>query len=231
MASPVSQFVREEIEYPSGDGKPMAETPRHRQNLTDLIDMLSGWYADEPKVYVSGNMFIYYVRGNKHKHVAPDVFVAKGIPKDKVRDYYLVWEERRPDTIIEITSKTTAQEDHEEKLRLYRDVLKVPEYFLFDPLREYQTPPLIGYRLHDGEYVRIEEVDGRVPSEVLGLHLEACGSVLRFFDPATGQYVPTTAEVLAQTAEALAQEKRDNEKLKRELRKLRRQRGTKDKGA
>ena len=43
----------------------------------------------------------------------------------------------------------------EEKLALYRDVLRVPEYFQFDPTEDYLRPPLQGHRLERGEYVPI----------------------------------------------------------------------------
>src|SRR5207245_7364310 len=93
MAAAASRRIPPDIDYPSGDGLPMAETPLHRQNLTDQIAMLSAWFAGEPLVYVSGNMFVYYVRGNRNKHVAPDVFVVRGVPKDKPRKTYRIWEE------------------------------------------------------------------------------------------------------------------------------------------
>jgi hypothetical protein len=35
----------------------------------------------------------------------------------------------------------------------------------------------------EGEYVAITPVDGRLPSEVLGLHLEQDGQELRLYDP------------------------------------------------
>ena len=37
-------------------------------------------------------MLMYYVPGNKRKHLAPDVFVVKGVVK-RLREYYLLWEE------------------------------------------------------------------------------------------------------------------------------------------
>jgi len=182
MATAASRRIPPVIDYPSADGLPMAETPLHRQNLTDQIAMLSGWFADEPLVYVSGTMFVYYVRGNRNKHVAPDVFVVRGIPKDKPRKTYRIWEEGKSlDAVMELTSQSTREEDEEDKFILYRDELKVPEYFLFDPYAEYLVPPLKGYRLIRRKYVPIEPVAARLPSEVLGLHLEANGPVLRLY--------------------------------------------------
>jgi Uma2 family endonuclease len=213
----------------------MAETPLHRKNLADQIAVLDAWFADNPQVYVSGNMFVYYVRGDRLKHVAPDVFVVQGVPKDKPRKTYRIWEEGKSlDAIIELTSQSTREEDEEDKFFLYRDVLKVPEYFLFDPYAEYLVPPLKGYRLIRRKYIPIEPVGGRLPSEVLRLHLEANGPELRLYDPAAGRWLPTPAEriVEAETARQQAETARrqveaENQRLRRELDALRRRLGKK----
>jgi hypothetical protein len=44
----------------------MGETPFYRRNISDTIDMLDAWFATDPPVYVSGNMFVYYVPGNRY---------------------------------------------------------------------------------------------------------------------------------------------------------------------
>jgi Uma2 family endonuclease len=115
--SPATPGPRD-VDYPSSDGRPVAETPIHRKNLLGTIDVLEEWFVADDLVYVSGNMFMYYVPGDKWKHVSPDVFVVRGVPKDKPRDYYLVWEEgAAPDLVIEITSKSTCDEDVDQKRR------------------------------------------------------------------------------------------------------------------
>ena len=85
--------------------------------------------------------------------------------------------------MIEVTSKTTRKEDQTKKPVLYRDVIKVAEYFLFDPTEDYLSPPFQGYRLVEGEYVAIKPVHGRLPSTVLGLHLERSGVDLPSMTP------------------------------------------------
>jgi hypothetical protein len=82
-------------------------------------------------------------------------------------------------------------------------VLQVPEYFIFDPTEDYLDPPLQGFRLVDGEYLPIEPVDGRLPSDVLGLHLERDGKELRFYDPARRSRVLKSAEVIRTTGQQL----------------------------
>jgi Uma2 family endonuclease len=207
--------ISRKVEYPTGDGKPMAETPVHRDAMIDLIPTLQAYYRDDPMAYVSGNMLVYYEEGNKRRHLAPDVFVVRGIPKHE-RLNYLVWEEGKgPDLVIELTSKSTRREDQTTKRDLYRDVLRVSEYFLFDPLAEYLDPPLQGFRLVAGEYAPIDPRDGRLPSEVTGLHLESRGRALRLYSPELGLVLPTPAERMAE-AEA------EVERLRAELESLRR---------
>jgi Uma2 family endonuclease len=189
-------------DYPTSDGKPMAETDLHRDLMATLISILQTHFAALPRVYVSGNLLIFYEPGNKRKHVAPDVFVVKGVAKHK-RPNDLLWEEGKgPDFVIELTSSSTRREDMTKKFTLYRDTLKVREYFLFDPFGDYLRPQLQGYRLRQGAYHPIRPVAGRLPSQVVGLHLEAQGQMLRLYDPQAGKWLPTPPEALALEAEA-----------------------------
>ena len=194
MATVSGSAQRKTISYPTSDGKPMAETDWHRILMIDLIQTLDGWFAHDPKVYVSGNLLMFYVAGDRRRHLSPDVFVVKGVPKHK-RLYYLVWEEQKgPDLVIELTSKSTRNEDLKKKFQLYQDVLKVSEYFLFDPLGDYLKPPMQGFRLQGGKYEPITPVKSRLPSQTLRLHLERDGENLRLYDPKSGQWLPTPAE-------------------------------------
>ncbi len=222
MATPSSYRTTKDtppVEYPTRDGKPMAETQIHRDNMIAMLDVLRARHAADPMVYISGNMFLYYVPGKKRHHVSPDVFLVRGVP-NKDRDAYFMWDEGKgPDIVFEYTSKSTRNEDLVGKYNLYQDVLKVSEYFLFDPKQEYLTPSLQGFRLRSGRYVPIEPVEGRLPSEVLGLHLEREGAFLHLYDPATGQRLLTSWESLSVTEAALRQaeaEKRQAEAEKRQ---------------
>jgi Uma2 family endonuclease len=191
--------------YPTGDGKPMAETDWHRILMTRLIEMLIRFFSADPRVYVSGNLLVFYEQGNRRRHVSPDVFMVRGVEKH-LRPNYLVWEEGRgPEVVIELTSSSTRREDQTTKRTLYQNTLRVQEYFLFDPFGDYLDPQLQGYRLHRGIYRPIRRLHGRLPSRVLGLHLQGAGDNLRLFDPQTGNYLPTPQELLAQTQQNLGQ--------------------------
>jgi Uma2 family endonuclease len=216
MATVPKQRRTREIEYPSGDGKPMAETEVHLKDMIDAIQVLSDHFAGDSNVYVCGNLLLYYEEGNPRKHVSPDVLITFGIPKQPNRDYYLVWKEgKAPDVVFEITSKSTKREDQKKKFEIYRDILKVSEYFMFDPRQEYLDPPLLGFRLVDGDYVAIEPIDGRLPSQALGLYLERDGTSLRVVDPATWRRLPTRLEA-RESAERLAFEEGERADKERE---------------
>lgn len=183
------------IEYPTSDGKPMAETDLHRRLLIEVNAVLAGYFAARPDVYVSGNLVILYEEGNPGRHLSPDCFAVFGVrPGD--RDSYKVWEEGKyPDIVFELTSRKTRKEDGEGKMATYRDVWKVSEYILFDPREEYLKPSFQGYRRTPaGEFAPIPVVGGQMTSEVLGLKMEREGVRLVFRDPTTGRELRTPAE-------------------------------------
>ena len=101
-----------------------------------------------------------------------------------------------PHFVVEFTSESTREVDQQTKRAIYQDVLGVSEYFLFDPFEEYLHPRLQGYRLASGRYRPIRRLQGRLPSKVLGLHLEADAELLRLYDPAARRRLPIPPEVL-----------------------------------
>jgi len=87
-------------------------------------------------------------------------------------------------------NRPTAQNSSQDRLshrgrQAHGGKLGVREYFLFDPTEDYLEPPLQGHRLVGGQLVPIEPVSGRLPSEILHLHLERDQSELRLYDPVT----------------------------------------------
>jgi len=189
--------------YPESDGKPMAETDIHRQIMIDFIEMLSNHFRSRLNVYVSGNLFLYYDEGNPKVSVAPDVFVVFGVEK-RMRRTYKLWEEGKgPDFVLELVSGSTYREDLGRKKRLYASVLKVQEYFLYEPDYRYLPSPLMGYRLVNGIYLPIRPVEGRLSSSVLSLELgekdikrdeEVIAPKLGLYNPQTGSWLLKPAE-------------------------------------
>ena len=108
--------------------------------------------------------------------VSPDVFVVFGVIK-RQRRIYKTWEKggKVPAFILEITSRTTRQQDEVQKPQLYAQ-LGVQEYFQYDPPSDYLQPQLKGRTLVDGRYQPLplqEMSDGRwlIRSVALGLDL------------------------------------------------------------
>ena len=59
------------VEYPTSDGKPMAETTLHRVVMQDLIHGLESHFRAVPDVWVGGNLFLCYQEGNPGAALAP----------------------------------------------------------------------------------------------------------------------------------------------------------------
>ncbi len=181
--------------FPTGDGEPMAETETHRVQLVNLIVNFTSLTASHPRVYVGGNMLMYYTRGYGRDHVSADVFVTFDVPRG-VRRKWEIWNEggRFADVIVEVTSPSTYREDLGKKRRLYAR-LGVQELYLYDP--EQQVRPFYrGYRLIGHELVDMAPpVNGAYYSEVLGAELRVIGHWLRVIDPATGLPFPLVEEL------------------------------------
>jgi Uma2 family endonuclease len=191
------------INYPTSDGKPMAETDHHRRVMSEIIDRLIRYYAHRSNTYVTGNLLLFYVEGDRRRHVSPDVFVVRGVPNHE-RLHYLLWEERvAPQVVVEVTSRTTRGVDVGRKLRLYQDVLGVAEYFLFDLFGDYLTPRLQGHRLRNGVYQRLPQrgTDGRLYSQQMQVELVPADQTLRLYDPRTQTWLLTEAEAQAARAD------------------------------
>ena len=220
--------LNQEIDYPTTDGQPMAETTLHRKIMSNMIEGLERRFRDVPDVWVGGNLFLYFEKGNPRAVVAPDVLLVHGVSKWD-RPIYKLWEEgRAPSLVIEVTSSSTKDEDLNDKKDIYRR-LGVEEYFLFDPYGDYLEPQLQGYRLQSGWYVPMSpERDGSLVSRTVGLLLRTEGERLRLVDPKTGKPLPWGEEEAEarEAAEARAIQAEERVRLlEEELDRLRKQQG------
>lgn len=224
--------LRRAVEYPVRDGRPVGETDQHLHELVDYaVNVLTRHFRDDPRVYVSGNNFVYYVEGDRKAVVSPDTYVVRGV-EPRLRDTFKVWEEggHRPCFALEITSRSTRREDLGVKMSRYRDDLQVPEYFLFDPRQEWIEEGLRGFALEPpGVYQQLApDPSGRLASRQLGLELGVQGGHLRFFLPGAREPLPTETERAEQERQRAEQERqraeREHERAERlaeEVRRLR----------
>ncbi len=202
MDSPPTSPTPETEYLPESDGKPMAETDVHRTQMIELLECLAEYYRADPRVYVTGNIFLYFRNHEgERQSISPDIFVVRGVEKKLRRIYNLDVEKKAPDVVLELTSRHTKVEDLGNKRVIYAD-LGVSEYFLFDPLDGTLTPQLRGFRLQGGEYIPM--VGTRLASEVLGLDLVVEDDQLRLYNPHTAERLRTHAEAEAARREAEA---------------------------
>jgi Uma2 family endonuclease len=186
--------LEQDIEYPTSDGQPMAETSLHLRLMFDVIFGLRRRYAAVPDVWVGGNLFLCYEQGNPQAIVAPDVLLAKGIVKWD-RPNYLLWQETVPSLVVELTSRKTRREDVGKKKALY-ERLGIEEYLLFDPYGEYLKPSLQGFRLLKSGYQPIPLTDdGSLLSRTTGVRFQREGERLRLRDAASGEPILWSEEV------------------------------------
>ena len=194
------------VEYPTRDGRPVAETPLHYRRLADAAHALTMRFEARPDAYVGVNMLVYDERGNPRRHLSPDVFVAFGV-EDRERDIYKLWEDESPAFVLEVTSKTTRREDRRKKARYAR--WGVAEYFLYDPRGEYLKPALLGFELSGTTYRAMQTTilpNGKpgLESKALGLGLWLDDAELRFFDPHSRRNLSTPKEAELGKADAEA---------------------------
>jgi Uma2 family endonuclease len=67
-----------EVIYPDSDGQPMANNTKQFRWIVVVQQNLDWLYADEPNVFVAGDLFWYPVQGRNTLVNAPDVMVVFG---------------------------------------------------------------------------------------------------------------------------------------------------------
>ncbi len=90
-ALPVPPSARK-IVYPDSDGQPMAENTLQYDWIVKITGGLRLLFANDPDVFVAGDLFWYPVEGRPDIRVAPDTLVVFGRPRGH-RGSYRQWEE------------------------------------------------------------------------------------------------------------------------------------------
>ena len=194
-------------------------------HCVQAISTLEAHFRKRDDVLVSGNGYLIVSTGSVRdwrQHFYPDCVVAFGVdPKAIVaRNGYVISEVGKPpELVLEIASRTTARRDETVKREGYAK-LRVPECWGFDGSGEgYYSQPLWGGRLVGDAYEPIEltvEADGEVRGYSPALSLYLCSddeNRLRFWDPATQEYLPTHDEAIEERDQAM--EDRDQERAAR----------------
>ena len=154
MVSQLEPASGSEIIYPDSDGKPMADNTEQFRWIVTIEQNLDWLFADDPTVFVAGDLLWYPVEGNNKLRTAPDVLVAFGRPKGK-RGSYQQWKEDNipPQVVFEILSPGNSKAEMNRKLLFYYN-FGVEEYYLYDPDRN----ELSGWQRHeDSDFLEVIE--------------------------------------------------------------------------
>ncbi len=133
MVAQIQPVTTPDIFYPDCDGQPVANNTEQFEIIVLIKGNLDILYANDPNVFVAGDLFWYPVEGNNTIKYAPDVMVALGRPKGR-RYSYKQWEEgnQPPQIVFEILSPGNTREEMDRKLLFY-DRHGVEEYYIYDP--------------------------------------------------------------------------------------------------
>jgi hypothetical protein len=179
------------------------------------------------QAFVGADQFIYWVRGNNKKVLAPDVYVMPGVTvQGEPPDCWKLWEAgNAPSFVLEVMSRDGRKDVEESPARC--DEMGVEELIVYDPLVDVisgRTRFRVHRRGEDGRLALVEATNAdRVRSEVLGCFLRVVGEGISLrlrigMEPAGDELFPTEAEAERARAEAAEAE---NAKLRAEIERLR----------
>lgn len=161
----------------------------HRLQIEWLIDSVNARWSGRNDFHCDGHTPVYYAARPDRTAIAvvPDFYAAVGCER-KERKCWATWNEegRRPDVMIEIIDEHLDRGVLKEKVNLYEEVFRMPEYFLFHP----RSGEVVGFSFNI-PYARLKANPvGRIWSETLeawvgpwaGHHRGTAATWLRLFD-------------------------------------------------
>jgi Uma2 family endonuclease len=164
------------IIYPDDDGLPMSNNTEQFNWIVTIKENLEYLFAQNPNVFVAGDLLWYPVEGSNTICNAPDVMVVFGSPKGR-RGSYMQWQEGgiAPQVVFEILSPGNRSGEMAKKLKFY-DRHGVEEYYLYDPDRN----DLTGWQRTTDDFELIENMHGWV-SPRLGIRFELSPELILYF--------------------------------------------------
>lgn len=207
--------------YPDNDGQPMSDNTKQFRWIVTIKENLEAMFAENPDVFVAGDLLWYPVEGDNTIRRAPDALVAVGRPKGD-RGSYQQWQEGgvAPQVVFEILSPGNRPGEMIAKFQFY-DRYGVEEYYLYDP----DKIDLTGWERQNGALQEIPNIQGWV-SPRLGVRYQV-NTELEIFLP-SGQPFLTFQEIaakaklaeenanLARQRAELEQQRADSESLRAE---------------
>lgn len=206
-----------EIIYPDSDGKPMSDNTKQFRYIVIIKENLELLFADNPNVFIAGDLLWYPVEGSNTIRQAPDVMVAFGRPKGD-RGSYQQWKEDNitPQVAFEILSPGNTLKEMGKKLRFYEQY-GIEEYYIYDPDKN----DLNGYLRQENSLEIIEEMQGFI-SPLLKVKFEVDLDGLQIYDSQGNRFLTYVelSEKIKDTQRQLAVEKQRTENAQMRIKRL-----------
>jgi Uma2 family endonuclease len=152
--------------YPLHEEDDVPETPDHESAVRYARNALAARFPDW---FITGNVCVYWERGNTRDYRAPDLLVVTEPLSEPVTRVYQLWKQPPIAFVLEVGSRSTFRKDVGPKVDLYQEKIKATEYCHIDLDRK--TKQL--WRLEAGAYVPVEpEANGRLRSRELELEFD-----------------------------------------------------------
>ncbi|MFW6357831.1 MAG: Uma2 family endonuclease [Chroococcales cyanobacterium] len=167
-----------EILYPESDNQLMADNTKQFRWIVLIKENLEILFANNPDVFVAGDLLWYPVEGNNKSRQAPDIMVVFGRPKGD-RGSYQQWKEDNiaPQVVFEILSPGNRPQEMMSKLLFYQRN-GVEEYYVYDPDKNQLT----GMQKINERLEEIEEISGWI-SPRLNIRFELKENTLEIYYP------------------------------------------------
>lgn len=224
MVSQIQSSSSTAIIYPESDGKPMADNTKQFRWILVIQQNLDWMFADNPNVFVAGDLFWYPVEGKPRIVTAPDVMVVVGRPKGE-RGSYQQWLENNiaPQVVFEILSPSNSTVEMDKKLLFY-ERYGVEEYYIYNPDKD----ELQAWIRHEEGLESLESLNDYI-SPRLGIRFDCSGEELKIYRPdgekffsyiEIHQMLEEERQQLAQVQAELEAEKMRSQRLAERLREM-----------
>ncbi len=205
----VQQLSTPEVIYPDSNGQPMADNTLQFQWIVTIKENLELLYADDPHVFVAGDLLWYPIEGNNRICQPPDALVALGRPKGD-RGSYMQWKEDNipPQVVFEVLSPGNRRTEMARKLLFY-ERYGVEEYHEYDPY----NIELVSCQRRESGLEPLESVDDWV-SPRLNIRFSLQPETLEIYRPdgsrfltfvELGQQLSETSQQLSKTSQQLSE--------------------------
>ena len=188
--------------YPCSAPGPV-EGQRHDLEVQYVAYSLRAWLGEHhPEACLGSDLGFYWRRGGLKRSTAPDIMVALGVGNHD-RDSFKMWEERRPEFVLEVLSNNTYKADLGWRKRVYQ-MLRIPEHWLIDVTGKRLPGGIVGYRhAHGRRYrpIRARPGTDRFASDVFPFDFRVRNGRLEIVNARNGEVLPRHDELLQRHAE------------------------------